>query len=228
MPTSQSRSQAISALEKNSSQRQAISGNLLITSEHNGSSVTLPAVLLAQYPDKFRLELQDPVGGLIALVVVNGDRFWLYQKERKEINTGPVKKIPFPLLPRSSAEDLVRIFLAKPYIDRIIRSEISDDRSIFEAANSRETVAWASNHEPILWTLEKKGKKQSSAIYEDYEMKSGIRFPTKLKISGVGEDGRYRSALLVWKDWDASVPSEQKLFQIPQPQTFGRKIKVLP
>jgi hypothetical protein len=218
----------VEALEKNSVKREAVSGELLVSSEVDGRLATAPAVLLAEFPDKLRLELQDPVGGLLVLLVMNGDRFWLFERERSEILTGPVKKIPFPLLPRGSAEDLVRLVLARPYVERLRRGELAGGKVVFREPPLVETVAWDRTHEPTLWAREVAGKKQMSAQYEDYTFQSGLRFPAKLILSGWGSDGKERRATLVWKEWQASVPREKKLFLIPQQQTFGRKIKVLP
>lgn len=200
----------------------------MVTAELNGQSVSVPAVLLVSYPDKFRLEVQDPVGGLVALVVVNGEQFWLFERERKEILTGPLNKIPFPLIPRGGSEDLVRYFLARPYMERVRRGDLGESRSVLREQPLRETIEWNDIPEPVLWKRELNGRAQIRVEYDDYEARDGFRYPTKLRLSGLGGDGKQRQVLLVWKDWQASVPSEQKLFQIPQQQTFGRKIKALP
>lgn len=227
MQTKESRRESIDALENNSVRRGAVSGNILFTTDHGGQSVTVPGVLLASFPDKFRLEIQDPVGGMLAIVVVNGERFWLYEQARAEILTGPLASIPFPLLPKGRAEDLVRIFLARPFMNRVRQGEIEGGQSVFRSPPFRETVAWESNGEPTLWRRENGGTLQFSAEYEDYEFRSGLRFPTKLSLNGQGGDRKQRQVRLVWKDWEPSVPGDQKLFQIPQVQNFGRKIKVL-
>lgn len=183
-----------------------------MTTRLDGKSVTVPAVLLALWPHQLRLELQDPVGGMLALVVVNGEEFWLFQKERPYILRGPLAKIPFPLLPRGSAEDLLRVFLARP--------PIREQRSL-------EKITWDEKmQEPLAWKREVKGG-AVSASYDDYEFREGARYPTKLRLSSPGSDGGMQEVILVWKDWKPSVPSGQKLFQIPQQQTFGRKIKAL-
>ncbi|MFX6334777.1 hypothetical protein ABTF54_19125, partial [Acinetobacter baumannii] len=80
-------------LVRNVEKRSAVSGNLLATTDLDGHSVTTPAVLLVEYPDKVRLELQDPVGGILALLVVNGPKCWLYVHNRPEIFMGPVDRL---------------------------------------------------------------------------------------------------------------------------------------
>ncbi len=228
METRKDRLELVDRLEKNAAKRTAVSGTLLLTSELSGKSVTVPAVLLAQWPDKFRLEVQDPVGGLIALVVVNGGSYWLYESERAEILTGSVKNIPFPLIPKGSSEDLVRYFLARPYMDRVRRGELGDSSSVLREQPARETVEWNDIPEPTLWQRVSGGRILHKVEYENYEAKEGLRFPAKVRLTGTGGDGKLRQVLLIWKEWQASVPKTSKLFQIPQPQTFGRKIKVLP
>ena len=212
MQTKDERAVARAEMMKNAAKRSAMSGELLVTSELDGKSVTIPAVLLAQWPDKFRLELQDPVGGMLTLVVVNGGSFWLFERGRKEILTGPLKKIPFPLLPKGGAEDLLRLFLARPDPARGRKGDV---------------LEWDDElREPLAWKRTEAGAR-ASAVWEDYEFRDGARYPTKLRLSGPAADGKSREVLLVWKDWQPSVPSEQKLFQIPQQQTFGLKIKAL-
>lgn len=216
MQTKEERASARAEMLKNAGKRTAISGELLVTTELDGKSVTIPAVLLAAWPDKFRLELQDPVGGMLALVVVNGERFWLFEKERKENLTGPLKKIPFPLIPKGGSEDLLRLFLARPDLD-----------SRKGGGRKGDTVEWDERlKEPLVWKRTE-GTSKSVAIYEDYEFRDGARYPTKLRLSGPAADGKAREVTLVWKDWQASVPGEQKLFQIPQQQAFGRPTKAL-
>jgi hypothetical protein len=201
-------------LIRNSEKRDAVSGNLLVTTELEGKSVTAPAVLLAAFPDRLRLELQDPVGGVLALLVLNGDRFWFYAHDRAEILTGPVRDLPPGLLPRLSAGDIVRFFLARPYADRLRRARLESGMAEFQG----ETVRWDGNlAEPSAWSVG-----DASATYEDYEFRSGLRYPTRIRLAGGS-----RAVTLAWKDWEPSVPGEKKLFQIPQHETFGRKIKEL-
>lgn len=207
-----------------------MSGTLLLTTELDGSSVSTPAVILVEWPDKVRLELQDPVGGMLALLVLNGDRFWLYQSERPELLTGPVKKLPFGMIPKVSAEELVRLLLARPYPDRMRQGKIGSGQSVFRDQRLRETVRWnEDDSEPSEWRQAASAANNVvNAIYEDYAFQSGLHYPTKIRLETTGPDGKEKHILLVWKDWEANVPKEKKLFQIPQQQTFGRKIKALP
>jgi hypothetical protein len=215
----------VAELAKNGAKRDAVSGNLLFTLKDKGKDVTFPAVLLVAFPDKLRLELQDPVGGILVLLVLEGDRFWVYQRDRAEILTGPLKSLPASL--QISSFDAIREFLARPDGDHLARSELRAGEAVFRGPNGVvETVRWTDGFaEPSEWATRHAGR-ESSARYEDYEFKEGVRYPTKIRLAGSDSAGKHE-ALLVWKDWAPGVPKEKKLFQIPQQETFGRKIKVL-
>jgi outer membrane lipoprotein-sorting protein len=220
-------------LVHNSEKRVAVSGNLMVTTEVNGKSVSTPAVLLAEFPDKLRLELQDPVGGILGLLVVNGDRCWLYLHDKPEIFTGPVDRLPFGLFPHVSGEELVRIFLARPYAEHLRNSGLQADRAVFQKNELSETVLWSdSPAEPKEWRSSRTGQGEFVATYEDYEFKAGARYPTRLKLAVKDAEKNERDLTLAWKDWEGSVPQSdskgKKLFEIPQQNTFGRKIKALP
>ena len=219
--------QSLGELIRNSEKRNAVSGNLLITTELDGHSVTAPAVLLAEFPDTLRLEIQDPVGGILVLLVLNGERFWLYQNNRPEILTGPVRKLPPTFLP-VPAQELVRIVLARPVEDRLRRSALSEGKAVFRSESLLESVLWSGGSPEVEeWRQSPPGKGGASALYQDYEFKKELRYPTKIRLAGRLSERAEREALLVWKDWEPSVPKEKKLFQIPQQETFGRKIKEL-
>jgi hypothetical protein len=197
-----------------------------VTTSIGGKSVTAPAVLLAEFPDRMRLEVQDPIGGIQLLLVLNGKDFWLYRNNVPEILTGPVSKLPAGLLPNLSAGVVVRMFLARPFGDRLRKSELTDGSASFHEGSRLDTVLWEDKlPEPTAWLESAEGRGGAGARYEDYEFRSGLRYPTKIRLEEFGPEGEKREVLLAWKDWDASVPTEQKLFQIPQQENFGRKIK---
>lgn len=193
-----------------------------------GRSATIPAVLLVEWPNKIRLELQDPVGGTLGLLVIQGENFWLYQAKHPEILTGPWKRMPLGLMPALSGSDLVRVFLARPDTQRFERGEFSDRKVVVQEKGATETLVWSSDGDPEEWRREGTGTQPVAAFYEDFEAKAGQKFPLKVRLEGPGPDGKLHRVQLQWKDWNAYVPKEKKLFEIPQQQTFGRKIKALP
>jgi hypothetical protein len=123
----------------------------------------------------------------------------------------------------------VRIFLARPYSEHLRHSELVKDSALYQEGDLRETVLWNDSFpEPGEWRQSRVGKGGSSALYEDYAFRSGMRYPMKIKLAVKDSENNERDLTLVWRDWDASVPKEKKLFQIPQRETYGRKIKALP
>jgi len=219
----------VDELIQNSEKRAAISGNLLLTTTLSGRSVTTPAVLLVAFPDKLRLEIQDPMGGILGLLVLSGEKAWLYLQDKPEIYTGPFERLPFGLFPRVSPEELVRIFLARPYAEHLRHSDLANDSASYHAGDLSELVLWnPSLAEPGEWRQARLGQGGSNVVYEDYSFHAGLRYPTKVKLAVKDAQNNERDLTLVWKDWDATVPKEKKLFQIPQQETYGRKIKALP
>jgi hypothetical protein len=217
----------------NSEKRAAVSGNLLVTTEVKGKSVTTPAVLLVKYPDQLRLELQDPVGGILALLVLNEGKFWFYRHDGKEILTGPLSAAPAGLLPAIDLPSIPRLFLARPDELALKKGMALDGKVTFHydvGPMDLEEVSWKGDlAEPSEWKRITGDKEKITLLaqYDDYEFKSGVRYPTKIRLTKQLSGFDPQSALLAWKDWEPSVPESKKLFQIPQPETFGRKIKVL-
>lgn len=203
-----------------------MSGTLLFTTTQKGKSVTAPAVMLVEWPDKLRLELQDPVGSVLGLLVINGDRFWLYQQNRKENLTGPLSAMPVEVQLPFDAERLVRVFLARPDWAAFRDAPLGEGNTLRRPIDGgTEFVSYdAGSFTPESFGLETKGGARMLAEYDDYTAQSGLRFPTKVRLSN---EAIHRSVLLVWKDWQPTVPQEKKLFQIPQQRDFGRPTKAL-
>lgn len=203
-----------------------MSGTIRITQTVEGKSVTIPGVLLVSWPGSLRLELQDPVGSVLALLLVEGDRFWLYQQNRKENLTGPIAKLPTGFSLPFVAEDLVRVILARPDLEKFKSAPSEGNRA--ELAKGQETLSWSGDRFQIQeWVKKIPGAPLSRASYEEYASRSGALYPTKLRLtSGAGEKSE-RSALVVWVDWEPKV-YDKKNFQIPPSRDFGRKTKALP
>jgi hypothetical protein len=213
--------------------RTGISGTLYVTAKIGAKSITAPAVMLVRWPDKFRLEAQDPVGGTLMLLVVNGSEFWLYQKGRPEILTGQLKFLPAPLRMITGGKDIVRAFLARPPLEEWKNPVLSGREARPRAAPDLGAVrpakvSWDGRQlEPEVWeqTLSNGGK--SVFEYDDYATHAGVSFPEKIRVTHTDPDDISQASTFAWRDWQPNVPEEKKLFQIPQQQRFGRKIKAL-
>lgn len=194
---------------------------MLLTHTQRGRAVTTPAILLVAAPDRLRLELQDPVGSLLGLLVIKGDQFWLYRHDARENLTGPLARLPADLGLPFRAEDLARVILARPYFERFAGSAANAGA----VEKNGETLRWSTDPlEPREWTRREPNVGLFGATYEEYESRSGTRFPTRVKLR---EEATQREVLVAWKDWEPSVPKDEKLFQIPQQQQFGRPTKAL-
>ncbi|MGZ3695753.1 MAG: hypothetical protein ACXWQO_16760 [Bdellovibrionota bacterium] len=218
----------------NTQKRQEISGNLFITAKQGaGKEISMPAVMLVQWPDKIRLEIQDPVGSTLALFVVNGAQFWFYDKQKPEILTGPLKKLPASLGVVSGGAEFVRAMLARPPLDEW-KDAIVEHHSATPFPPTDLTkyvyavITWSDrSREPEDWFLNKPDGGNDKFQYEDYQARAGVSFPQKIRVTHVDKGGEIGTAAFAWRDWQPFVPQEKKLFLIPQQQLFGKKIKAL-
>jgi outer membrane lipoprotein-sorting protein len=211
-------------LQRNCELRKAISGTAFFTSKVNGKSVSAPAVILAKWPDRLRIELQDPAGGLLGLMVFAEGKFWFYQHDRPEILTGSIRSFPSEHMAGVSATDLVRVFLARPPFEKVPVDAVRNGEANFHLGPFAETIRWDEKTlQPLQWVEVKGDGSSSLAEFGDYEFRQGAHYPRLFSLKQ-GE----RQSIVSWREWEPSVPEEKKLFQIPQQQTFGRKIKALP
>ena len=81
---------------------------------------------------------------------------------------------------------------------------------------------------PESWSFLHPGEPERIVTYEEYEAKSGVLYPTRIRLFTRRADGQDDSLLIVWDEWEPTIPKNEKLFQIPQPQAFGRPTKALP
>lgn len=186
-----------------------------------------PGLVLAEWPDRLRLEVQDPLGGMLAVLVVDGAKFWWYASDQQEILMGPLERLGEAAGLPFTGKDLVRAFLARPEIERWSSGRMSDAHEAV-SGDGKETLAWSDRlNEPLLWTRELPSRR-IVVHYEDYANRFGASLPEKVRLESVRGKDREHTISWVWRDWQPVVNNGKKLFQIPQEQHFGRKIKVLP
>jgi outer membrane lipoprotein-sorting protein len=214
---------------ENTQKRQAISGTVFLTSRLSGQrAVTAPAVVLAQWPDKLRLEIQDPLGSTLALLVLNGDRFWFYRSESAEILTGPLARMSKEIGFLNSAETFLQALLARPVLTGTSGRTFLEHGIEDHLGKAKRTVIWSGRtFQPETVTEESADGTTSKLELADYEVRAGLVFPEKVQLTRTLPKQNPESVTFEWRDWQPFVPEEKKLFQIPQQQTFGRKIKAL-
>jgi len=178
-----------------------VSGEGLFTTQHQGSNVTLPLVILAQWPDQLRLEVQDPIGGTLALLILQGDRFWLYDQTAKQNYSGRLSSHRTGLLPPWTKTLFVQALLARPAQDQ-------GSRLVWDSAGYLKE-----------WKLDPEG---GSVQYDDYKVEGKTAFARRVRFQKSSQN-----YLLQWKEWNfRSI--QKKFYQIPPEDDFGRKTKALP
>lgn len=179
----------------------SVSGEALFTTEYEGSTVTLPMVILAQWPDQLRLEVQDPVGGTLALLILQGDKFWLYDQSAKQNYMGRLSSHRTGILPTWTKTLFVQALLARP------------------AKDYGSKLEWDSAGYLKQWKVDVDG---GSVRYDDFKVEGSAAFAKRVRFQK-----STKNYLLQWKDWRfRSI--EKKFFQIPPADDFGRKTKALP
>jgi hypothetical protein len=217
-------------VKKNSEARVAMSGMGSVGWKSKEQNIAAPAVLLVEYPYKLRLEVQDPVGGMRALLIVHGEQFWWYSADQKEILTGPVSRLGDALGMPFRAEDLVRAFLARPGVERWIGhpADREERSATLEKDGVTEVLKWSSRlDEPLYWS-KVMADRRIQAEFSQYDHRFGVSYPKELRLTGARVNESERMISWVWRDWEPRIPEDKKLFQIPQEQRFGRPIKTLP
>lgn len=185
--------------------RTKVSGTGFVSFSMNGKSTAAPGVLLVEWPDRLRLEIQDPIGSILALLIVNGDSFWWENRETKEALTGKVnhpeleKLLPFPVNPKF----LIPGIMGRPNLE--------DEINI--SAYWKEVIHW-------------KLKNDADVFFEDYAMRLGVQYPTVIRMLS-GNKEEQKKLEWQWKDWQPEQKIKEKNFQIPLEASKNLKLKKL-
>lgn len=215
-------------LQKSVEARREASGSGSISWISKEKNIAAPAVLLVSWPDRLRLEIQDPLGGVLALLILNGDQFWWYASDQKEILSGKAAKMREAMNLPFGSQDLIRAFLGRPDVAKWKGAAIGNSARL-TGPDSEEYLAWSDRlNEPTEWRQVFSSGQKIHVSFEDYLIGFGASYPSKVRMESWRKDRRELTISWVWKDWQPQVSDEKKFFQIPQEQHFGRPIKALP
>lgn len=216
-------------MRANAEKRSVISGSGFFSWKDKQTNIAAPGVLLVSWPDRLRLEVQDPIGGTQALLVVNGESFWWYSAQEKEIFTGRVARLQQALGFSFMAQDLVQAFLARSDFSL---NWMGDDCSYCVQAvekGLRQRLYWSDRlNEVVEWEKNFSGRRRGVVSWEDFMLRLGVSFPRKTRLDSYVNGELEQSISWVWNEWQPSLVNDKNLFEIPQKERFGRKIKILP
>ena len=218
-------------VRKNTEKRQKISGSGAFSWVTQDKNLAAPGIVLAEWPNKLRLEVDDPLGSILVLLIINEDKFWWYNNDDPYIVTGPLSRLQESAGIPFQANDLVRAFLARPKVLELDRVKASGNTSasVDYTNGEREGMDWSGqNLEPVKWTKVRPKAQRIEINFEDYEIKFGASFPKKVKLEKFNGPDKAQLLSWTWNDWQPQISAPAKVFQIPQEQHFGRKIKSLP
>jgi hypothetical protein len=175
-----------------------------------------------EWPDKLRLEINDPLGNRRALLLVNGDNSW-WEAENDPILYSRHGLKPLLGLPYSGKE-LVRAFLARPDLADWVMSDEGEGELVFRRKQERLVVSGRLS-EPELWSTELDDHQTIRIDYENYVARNGIDFPGSVRLAWASPQQEKNSLLWNWGDFSPSVPENSTLFQIPPPNSKARTVK---
>lgn len=157
--------------------------------------------MAAAWPNSLRLEIQDPFGGRIALLLIHGENFWWESQEDSRAYTGTLRSkelkqiLPWPVL----EVPLVAILLLR--------------------SGEGAQVGWNERfQEPSYWQINSSWR----VNYNDYQISSGQYFPAEMRILAKSEELIFR-----WQDWQTKADLPQKIFQIPPPDSIASRYRRL-
>lgn len=213
-----------------SAKRHSYAGSGDIRWRSQKDSVTAPASLFVQYPDKIRLEVEDPFGSLQALLILNGNTFFWYEAGKKRAfradvrNNNVQRLLTFPFI----SEDFVRVMLARPTLAK--EAKLSADRTEFLAESAN--VRYSFRIDPQFAVLTRWQLLQPNRLvlaeYEEYErFADSVLAPLVTKLT-LHEKAKVQAELVFrWQELDINTPLQEKMFQIPQQRFQNLPVKSL-
>ncbi len=210
--------------EQNSFKRTKISGNGSIAwrSDSPKRNLAAAAILLVQWPDKLRMEVNDPIGNRLALLVVNGEEAWWESEGQAVIHSKhglkPLLNLPY------SGRDLVKVFLARPEFKGFSLSDEGEGELVF-LRGQEKLVVNGRLADPELWTVLLEGGQSLRVDFEDYLTRSGVDIPGTMRLTWTVPGQQNNSLLWAWRDWEPSLPDNPTLFQIPKSASHGQAVK---
>lgn len=185
-------------------------------------NVSAAGILVVSWPGSYRLELQDPLGGMVGLLVVHAGQYWAYVDSRGRPLRGAVgdvgarKAFLLPVLP----DDLARLLLAKP---NFAQAEFSYTGArpggvlrYAEFPGRSDRIFWDSASEQLSeWHLDLRQGARVEAKYSNYRARSGINFPHRVELHWFRGQENLLTLVWTWSDLETYIPQSSNLFQIP-------------
>lgn len=196
-------------------------------------SIGAKGVMVIEWPSRLRLEVQDPLGGMLAFLVMNDQQFWSYREEQGVAYTGNfsakdwARVLPLPL----NANDSLRILLARPPLDE---GEVEylgvENRIRLSYPNSRreDLLAWdPALEQPLLWQIKWPNGATVDAQYDDYKSFGSQKYPTKIHVRYASGGIERLTLIWRWRDLETYLPKVGGLFEIPPDWGKGVRTRVL-
>lgn len=189
-------------------------------------NIAAQGVLIIEGPERMRLEIQDPVGGTQALLILNGERFFWFMAEAAHNWAGPVAKLHKVATVSLSGEQLVRVLLGSPNLSGFVSKSEGEWEKETEVA--KEHIFANSSGELGVWNIAKKNTAWTMhASYENYAVRSGVSVPYLTQIELL-ESNKLKSRFVwKWNDFRFEGATNDALLRIPSGAFLGKPTKVL-
>ena len=214
---------ALQILRENLSQRKNFAANGSITVVNKAKNSSAGALFFVENPGILRMEVQDPLGAVHALLILNQDQFWWFDSHKNKAWTGDTRKarLPLPL----NAEDFISLMLAQPEINENIIKLIPGEVEYRSNRNRIEKIHWNRDFEPEDWEFLIDANRTVKVQYPEYMHSNGRRLPAVV-IAEIMLNGELEYKFS-WRAREFSPFQKNKnLFQIP-PKNLSSDIRVI-
>ncbi|MCO5144161.1 MAG: hypothetical protein M9962_13820 [Oligoflexia bacterium] len=157
---------------------------------------------------------------------MNQDQFWWYSRSEPSIVYGSVKYLEKIIGMEVDAKELVSRLLPRFFFERFQVG--TGKQAVMKKGKDTTTIEWSDRLWEVVGWVKESGDKKSQIQYENYSVKFGLSYPQKIRMLSYLGKQELQNLTWAWKDWRPEVSKNEKLFLVPQPETFGKPIKALP
>lgn len=221
--------QKLVKLREQAEQKRLLAGDGQIRWKDQKDNVRAGGLLFIKYPDRLRLEVQDPFGGTQAVLIMNGPDFFWYDARNERAWRGKVKDkrvqrfLTFPFI----SEDFVQAMLGQLPIPNDAKQDI-DFR--LHWAEQAETFQADINEE--YWHLaffERATSKQTIRVeYRSFERIDAVGVvPMFTRVQLFQRDKEQARLDWRWSEVSSKISQPAELFTVPRGTYNGIRIKTL-
>lgn len=204
----------LAEVARGGAQRESLRAKGRLELEAPGRDSRVDEVVLAQQPDRLRLEALSPLGQAISLLVTDGERYGFF--DGRTLESGPLEaevleeRIGLALEPREAVE----VLLAAPEaLAAAPRAAYQDGADLWVLLDGWRVAIGPADELAVLEALDPRGKLRWRARYQGWRDVPGGRYPESLAL----EFPRARvAARLLLSRVELNARLEPRHFRVPE------------